>query len=791
MNYLIIKTAFRNIRKQRKFSVLNILGLSIGFAFINLITLFVMREVSYDLFHKKAGSIYRMEILMRNDDGTIQKAGNITINQVEELKATIPGIKNIAFLNYSYFDWDQGSWLTFEDKKFQLQRVAFTNAAFSDVFSFPVVAGNLTEALNDPQAMVITQENAQNIFGNQNPVGKSVLLNNHLVTIKAVIDGATSRSSIPFDGLINYRAALYFTGHLIEDSSNLPFFEFYPETNIQDLAESGKNLFLADFTPEQRNDFESKVDFNFFPLTESYFKEGGPFDPLLHGNRLLVGIIFFVGILIVLLAVTNYINLSFAGSFKRHKELAIRSISGSGRKNLVLQFLLEGIMISLIAVVLSLLLASSILPWFNRIIDFPLATHEFSNPVFLLSLPVLVLVIGLISGIFPAIWTTKANPISLIKGNIHKTNKYKIWNYLVVFQMVISIVLIVGTITIVRQINFASTKDMGFKVNNVVTLPVHKLGEKKDAFLQTVKSYAQTEACALSSTYLNTFNEWGGILKDGGQEKDISYFVIHANADFLNTTGIQLKEGRNFEKENTSDIQTCLLNETAVAQLAINNPLLATISGYSIVGVVKDFHIQSLHHQIGPIVIFNALENKTGIASIRFFASNSREVAGYLEFLKNSWTNLSPEQPFEYEFLDQRLKNMYEKDKRLMKAFSSFSILSILIACLGLFGLISFISETKIKEIGIRKAHGARISEVLLMLNQDFVKWVTIAFVIATPIAYYAMSKWLENLANKTELSWWIFALAGLLALGIALLTVSWQSWRAATRNPVEALRYE
>jgi putative ABC transport system permease protein len=788
---MLLKTAFRNIRKQRKFSILNILGLSIGFAFINLITVFVMREVSYDRFHKKAGSIYRMEIQLRNDDGTIQKAGNITIDQVEALKAKLPGIKNIAFLNYSYFDWDQGTWLTFEDKKFQLQRVAFTNLAFPEVFSFPVVAGNLAEALNDPKAMVITQENAKTIFGNQNPVGKNVLLNNHPVTIKAVIDAVTSRSSIPVDGLINYRAALNFTGHLIEDSSNLPFFEFYPGTNIQDLAEAGKNVFLSDFTPEQRKNLESKVDFSFFPLTESYFKEGEPFDPMLHGNSLLVGIIFSIGILILLLAVINYINLSFAGSFKRHKELAIRSISGSGRKSLVLQFLFEGILISLIAAILSLFLASSILPWFNRLIDYPLATHEFSNPVFLLILPVLVLVIGLISGVFPAIWASKANPVSLITGNAHKTNKYKVWNYLVVFQLFISIVLIIGTITIVRQINFASTKDMGFKVNNVVTLPVHKLGEKKDSFLQTVKSYAQTEACALSSTYLNTFNEWGGTLKDGGQEKYISYFVIQADADFLNTTGIQLNEGRNFEKENTSDIQTCLINETAIAQLGIQNPLSATIDGYLIVGIVKDFHIQSLHHQIGPIVIFNAPDNKTGMASIRFFANNNREVARYLEFLKNLWADISPEQPFEFEFLDQRLKNMYEKDKRLMKAFSSFSILSILIACLGLFGLISFISETKIKEIGIRKVNGARISEVLVMLNRDFVKWVAIAFVIATPLAWYAMHKWLENFAYKTELSWWIFALAGLLALGIALLTVSFQSWKAATRNPVEALRYE
>jgi putative ABC transport system permease protein len=791
MNYLILRIAFRNLRKQRKFSILNIFGLSIGFAFINLIALFVMREISYDRFHKKANSIYRMEIKLKNEDGTIQNSGKITIAQTEALKANLPGLATITFLNYSYFDWDQGAWLTFNGKSFQLQRVAFTNAAFSDVFSFPVIAGNLKEALNDPYALVITQENAINIFGSQNPVGKDVLLNNHPVTIKAVIDSKTLCSSIPFSALIDSRAALYFTGHSIEDYSNMPFFEVNPKTNIQTLEEAGKKLILEDLPPEQRNSLTNKIDVHFFPLTESYFKKGEPFEALRHGNQFLVGVILSIGILILILAVVNYINLSFAGSFKKHKELAVRSISGAGRKSLILQFLFDGIFISVISAVLSLFLSSFFLPWFNRLIDFPLAAREFSNPGFLLFFPILVIATGLISGIFPALWTTQVNPINLIKGISQNTNKFTVRKYLVVFQMFISTALIIGTLTIARQINFVRTKDLGFRVNNVVTIPVHKLGEKKDVFLQTIKNNSQTEACTLSSTYLNTFNEWGGSLKENGQEKDISYFVIQADADFLNTTGIRLSEGRNFEKRNTSDNNACLINETAITRIGITNPLSATISGRPIIGVVKDFHIQSLYYKVGSVVILNAPENKTGMASIQFLAYNSHQIAAYLSFLKTSWEDLSPSQPFEYEFLDQRLKGMYEKDERLMKVFSSFSILSILIACLGLFGLILFISETKIKEIGIRKINGAKVSEIMFMLNKDFIKWLIVAFVIATPVAWYAMHKWLENFAYKTTLSWWIFALAGLLALGIALLTVSWQSWRAATRNPVEALRYE
>ena len=791
MDFSILKIIFRNLRKQRKFSILNILGLSIGFTFISLITLFVMREVSYDRFHKKSDSIYRMEILLKNEDGTIQKGENITIDQVRALKAKLPGVRNITFLNYSYFDWDQGAWLKEGEKSFQLHRMAFSNAAFADVFSFPVIAGDLKQALEDPYGMVLSESNARKIFGGQNPVGKDVLLNNHPVTIKAVIDANSFHSSIPFDGLISYQAAKYFTGHIIDDFSNRPFFEINPKANIEELAEVGKNIFLKDFPEEQQDSLANKVDVNFFPLTESYFKKGEPFDPLKHGSRILVGVILTVGILILVLAVINYINLSFAGSFKRHKELAVRRISGSGRKNLVIQFLFEGILISLIAAVISLFISGVSLPWFNRMIDYPLNSVNFLNHGFLIFFITLVLVTGSVSGILPALWTTRVSSINLLKGNSRNTNKFTVWKYLVLFQMFISIALIIATISIARQVHFANTMDMGFNVNRVITIPVNKLGNKMNVFLNEVNNNPQTQACALSSVYLNTFNQWGGELNDGGQEKQISYFVIHANADFLKTTDIHLVMGRNFEKGNTSDINSCLINETAVSQLGIKNPLSATISGRPILGVVKDFHIQSLHYKIGPIVIFNDPERMTGMASIRFLADNNRQISNYLSFLKTSWKNLSPNNPFEYEFLDQRLKSMYEKDERLMKAFSSFSILAIVVACLGLFGLISFISETKIKEIGIRKVNGAKVSEILTMLNKDFVKWVVVAFVVATPVAYYVMHKWLENFAYKTTLSWWVFALAGLLALGIAMLTVSFQSWRTATKNPVEALRYE
>jgi putative ABC transport system permease protein len=386
---------------------------------------------------------------------------------------------------------------------------------------------------------------------------------------------------------------------------------------------------------------------------------------------------------------------------------------------------------------------------------------------------------------------TRRTSLHKIKNYNQAVNKSTKWKYLVVFQMVISIGLISWTISIMKQMHFIKNTDMGFNVENVVTIPLYKLGGKTNVYMESINNNPNTEAWALSSTYLNTFNLWSGKVNDGLREKEISFYVIHANDAFLNATGIQLTRGRNFEKGSATDANSCIINETAVRQYGLTDPLSAKIAGHSIVGVVKDFHIQSLHYKVGPVVIFNATLKYTDLATIHFKADNSIQTSNYINFLKTKWESFVPDNPFEYEFLEKRLQNMYEKDERLMNAFSSFSILAIVIAALGLYGLISYMAESKVKEIGIRKVNGARISGILFMLNKDFIILVIIAFVIAFPISWYTLNKWLQNFAYKTNLSWWIFGLSGIIALGIALLTVSWQSWRAAARNPVEALRYE
>ena len=787
----MIKNVLNDLKAQRKFTILNLIGLCVGFTFISLITLFVMREFSYDRFHSKVDSIYMVEFVIKNDDGTIIRFKTINNNQVEALKTQIPGISNITFLNYSYFDGDNGTRIKFDNKEFQLNRMAFTNAALADIFSFKTISANLTEALNDPRGLVLSEDIAKKIFGKEDPIGKSVVLNNQPVIVRAIIESHPFQSSIRFDGLINLQSSQYFTGQIISDLTNLAFLEIDPKANLKIIEAGIKDMLLKDVPKQDRILLEDNLKVNLLSLKNSYFSEGDAFDPMFHGNKTLVSIIFIIGILILALAIINYINLSFAGSFRKQKELAIRSIFGASRKNLILSFLIASILISLSAFILSLFIVEVPLPWFNRMIDNPLYSKQLFQSGFIILLALVVIFTGFVSGIFPAIAATRRSSLLKIKGDNQTLNKSTKWKYLVVFQMVISIGLISGTISIMKQMHFAKNIDMGFNIENVVTIPVHKLGGSMNVYLESINTHPNTEASALSTTYLNTFTLWGGKLNDGVQEKEVSYYMIRANADFLNATGIQLTRGRNFEKESAADANSCIINETAVKQYGLTNPLSSKIRGCPIVGVVNDFHIQSLHYKVGPVVIYNSPIKYTGLATIRFKSENNVQSSDYITFLKTSWESLATDNPFEYEFLDQRLLNMYEKDKRLMNAFSSFSILAIFIASLGLFGLISSMSETKVKEIGIRKVIGARISEILTMLNKDFIILVAISFVIAFPISWYVLHKWLQNFAYKTELSWWIFGFSGILALGIALLTVSWQSWRAATRNPVEALRYE
>ncbi len=793
MKKFLLLITVRNLLSEKKISFLNMLGLTAGFTFTILIFIFAYREFSFDNFHENIDRIYITEILHKQDDGTINKSRNLSISDIDVLRKTIPGIDKIAFLNYSYFDWDFGAWIEYDGIKHNLEKMAFTDGALTQVFSFETKTGNLQAALDDPKSIVLAESIADKIFISQNPIGQSVKLNDQSFTVQAVIKDLPQNSSIAFSGLLNYKASQKFLGKIIDDYSYLPFFLLKGKADRENVAGSIYKYFISTIPLETIQALkESSFTATLVPLNDIYFHDALPYDVLKHGNKTLTLIILLIGILIISLAVINYINLTIAGSLKWTKSYSVQRVFGLGLKGGAILLIFKSILLCTLAFSFSILLITQVIPLFNSLIEYPIQLSDYLSLKYICALFTFVILVAFVSGIIPGLFVARFSPAMHLRGETLKgVTKNTLWNKLLLFQLVISIVLISGSLIIYKQVKYATDEDIGIITENIIVLPASKLGDKKNAFVDLIRNNSLTVSQCLSSPYLHTFNEWGGILNVDGKEKIISYFIVHANQDFIPTLNLKVKEGRNFLEDEQSDFECYIINETAKEAYGITSIENAILNDKPIVGVVNDFNYNSFRHTIQPMAIWKTTANRTGYQTIHFNAGSRQEIADYMTFLKNSWQNLRPDVPFEYEFLDDRIDAMYVKEITLMNAIITFTALAIFISCLGLLGIVSFIVEVRTKEIGIRKVNGAGISEVMVMLNKDFVRWVSIAFIFATPIAWYAMNKWLQNFAYKTSLSWWIFALAGILALGIALLTVSWQSYRAASRNPVEALRYE
>jgi putative ABC transport system permease protein len=786
------KLAIRNLIKQRRATSLNIIGLAFGFAAVIFLSTYVYRELTYDSFHKNPDRIFKPEFEIIEADKDIDMASNITLEQVQLFRENVPGIKALTFLNYSRWDWDNGAWIEYGGNKYNIERLAFSDKYFDEVFSFKTNIGNLRESLDEPDKLVLTKEVADKIFGAENPVGKEVVLNNKPIVIGAILDDIPSNSSIQLSGLLSYKSAQYFFGKKITDWSNIPFIRIKNKTTPVHVGESFSKALLLSLPEKELKELNPVFSTNLVSIRDLYFRDASDYDPIKHGSKSTAYILLGIGVLILFLAIINYNNLLLVTSLKWKKDFGIQQILGADKACAKKQLFIKGTLITVTAFIVAVLIISLSLSWFNHLVNYPLKSSDFGNlPSIIIAIALLLFTI-LFSGLIPSLTSSFSKPLILIKGyQTEQKNNSSVWKGLVTFQLFVSIALIIGALAISKQIHYGLTKDLGINVQNIVTVPVAKLGDKQQAYLDLVAQNGQTKSHCKSSSYINTFTIWGGKLKAPGvAEESVLYNMIRVNNSFVKTLGLNITQGRDFRNSTLADEGAMIVNESFVKHFNLENPLESSVRGCPIVGVIEDYNFNSLHHKIEPAIFWNSPKH-AGLASMQFMAGNKAGVKSYMDFLKSEWENLNTGKPFEYEFLDDRLASMYQKDIVLAKSIISFSVFAIFIACLGIFGLLTFIMEMKVKEIGIRKVNGAKVQEILKLVNLDLVKWISIAFLVACPIAYYAMHKWLENFAYKTTLSWWIFALAGVLALGIALLTVSWQSWRAATRNPVEALRYE
>ncbi|MCX6236202.1 MAG: ABC transporter permease [Bacteroidia bacterium] len=808
MNINNLKTALRNLINHKMYSTIKIGGFALGIAVCLLIAFFIKDELSYDKQYPDVDRIYRI-VGEYHIQGQIIKESCFPAPFAKTVKETFPEIEKSGRINANELLGAGGIELRRTDQKQSNYEVGmvFADQELIDLLKFPFVFGDPESALSKPKSMVISKSMADKYFPNQNPVGQLLVINNKnefTYTVGGVI------ADIPLNSHLKYRIFLTMESQAFGDgeqsnwlaSNYFSYIKVKPGIDIKSLETKFDAITTKYFTPNfieagfiKKENTKDYLRFKLQPITDIHLKSDGIDDRLNHGDILFLWIFGAIALFILILAGINFINLSTAISANRAKEVGLRKAIGSLRKNLINQFITESLFFSFLSFIVGIILAWLLLPLFNFISGKSLVIPLGETWL----LPILgasAVLVGLLSGLYPAFYLSSFKPIDVLKGNLGLSGRSSgIRSGLVIFQFTASIFLIAGTFIIQNQLGYIMNKKLGFDKEQVLILNgTNTLGNNLKPFkerlleLSSVKSVSVSDFLPVNGTKRNNNPWWNeGRTKE---DKSIAGQIWEVDYDYIKTMGMKVVEGRDFSTDMATDNRAIIINQMMKKQLGLENPVGKTITNsfqkWTVIGVVENFHFESLRSEIKPLALFAG--NSNSIVSIRASSSN---ISSLIASVNKIWNEFSPNQEIRYSFLDQQFARMYQDVARMERVFISFSLMAIVVACLGLFGLITFATQQKRKEIGVRKVNGARISEIVVLLNKEIIKWVSISFVIATPTSWYAMHKWLENFAYKTELSWWIFALAGLLALGIALMTVSWQSWKAATRNPVEALRYE
>ena len=785
-NNLIL--AFRNIRKNGIYSIINIVGLSLGIAVVVLILFWVVDELNYDKFHTKLNQLFSVYEHQVYSDGQDIYTGSTPFPLSQELINSYPEV-----LNATTYATLGSHTIRYNNKEFKQGPIVCTDNNFLKLFSFPIVEGD-PESLSSPNNAIISTELAKTYFGDESPIGKILKLGNQFdYTIVAVVE-------IPENSTLQFKLLLpieflktNFDVDLNRWGNNWPMTTLLlkDENAAAGLQEQVKNLC--------KGKGQENTLLYLFPFKDQrLYSYSGKNNRIQYIYQFLV-----IAFIIILIASINFINLSIAKAETRRSEIGVRKVLGAGKPNIIKQFLVEKgfmIILSLLgSAILVLLLFSS----FNALADKHLSIKLIENQSMIFMLTGVVLIVTSISILYPSFYLSSFNPVQTIKDTANKKkNGFNLKNMLVVVQFVMSVILISGSIAIAKQIEYVNNFDIGYNKSNLIYLSLSGESQNKyDALAGEIKQLPGVKNISFTNNlpFYGTSSSWGYDWEGKDPEKKVLINHIQVDRNYFETMGVKLNQGTTFSNiyngvVNPDDISSpqVILNEEAIRRIEMKEPIGKFFGNFNdkkgtVVGVANNFHFQSLHSDIRPLLITPLTRMPDNI----IIRVNSVGFAQTVDAIKEVWSTILPGSACEVGFFDTSLGKLYSSEVRISGLFRYFSFVAIFISCIGLFGLSLFIIERRKKEIGVRKVNGAKISEVILLLNIDFIKWVIIAFIIATPVAWYSMHKWLENFAYKTTLSWWIFASAGMLALGIALLTVSWQSWRAATRNPVEALRYE
>lgn len=809
-NYL--KTALRQLLRSKGFSLINILGLAVGIACCLIILVYVRDEVSFDNFHEKGDRIYRVA-LDRKYPEHVRNYAIIPHSYARAIKDEFPEVEEAT--RFFYF---QGNTLNIlkEDELYEEDLAYWADSTFFNLFDISLINGEADEVLTKPNTVVLTESVAKKYFDDANPVGEVLRVqgfDNDLV-VSGVCEDVPENSHLTFEMLLS--------------STSLPFLQQDNFVNFSAftyllLKEGTDALALERKLPEVVRKYASgQIQRQFNVTYDEYVAAGNGYHYYLQalpsiylnsnlenelrppGSKTRIYIFSVIALFILLIAIINFMNLATARSTERAKEVGIRKTLGSVRGQLIGQFMTEAIMVSVLSMLIALTILNFLLPVFNQLSG---KAFAFSDVVNLQSIPLFLLfalLVGALAGSYPSLVLSAFRPIEVLKGKLIATaHGRSLRNGLVVFQFVISVVLIISTIVVYRQMDFIRNKELGFNQQQLLSIQgANVLQAQSQAFKDELLRLPEVKSVGACNTLPGGYFFGVSFRKEGDNETTFGSGVV-VDENFIECMEMDLLDGRDFDRAY-NDSLSIILNEKAVKNLGIEDPVgkrLLTNDNpgqgagdefryYTIVGVVKDFHFQSLHQEISPMFFYRNTNpyDVNNLISVRVEPDNIQQTIGRMEGI---WEEFLPNQPFKFSFLDSDLTALYQAELVAQKVFGLFSLLAIFIACMGLLGLAAYITQQRTKEIGIRKVLGASVTNIVGLLSKDFLKLVGLALIVATPIAWYAMQRWLSDFAYSIKLSWWMFALAGLLAVTIAFLTVSYQSIRAAVSNPIKALKDE
>lgn len=781
----LFKTIIRNFIKFKYYSVINLFGLVLGLSCSIALFLYVSFEFSFDQFQADKDRIFRIsEISTSPKKKEIYPMVRVPVGP--DMKAAFPEIEDFARLKPSH----QVRLLKYEEKSISINQSLYADANFFQFFSFKLKMGEPGSVLTDQKSIVLTESVAHRLFGNQNPIGNTIICNNKSYVISGIAADPPLNSHIPFEAVFPILSQIKAPGTYISWDGGMSATTFIKLYQANQLAEVKSKLpgFLWEKVNKADKGSGFFTEFELEPITRIHLRSNVDWDPFPNKSYTNVMTLLGIGLLVLLIAIINYLFITSGTLALRSKEFGVKKYLGIGKYGIVKQFLVESLLMfftaGIIAIFILILSQQGIEKLFGDVFMVSQFHKSFWEIVFIL------LLISIASGLFLYAGfrrVLRSQPQTNLNSSPFRNRKIA---YVSAFQFCISIALIASILVVYKQLNFALHKDLGFKAENIINVMNGEIGKKGETLIAEFQKLPGVVNASASFGIPGLEATQNGYKPEGTDQWEM-YNALHVDDHFFDTFHVKLLSGRNFRAGKDIDTKSFIINETLAKQLGWQNPVGKTIfrgENHVVVGVVKDFQISSIYEKIPPLIISKEHQSSFYTMSIALRPDN---ISQTLKQIQKIWDKVIPNTPFNYFFLDKRINSMYGNVQQTINILMVFTGISILISILGLFGITLLLLNSRTKEIGIRKVNGARISEILTMLNRDFVKWVIIAFVIATPISCYAMTKWLETFAYKTELSWWIFALAGLLALGIAILTVSWQSWRAATRNPVVALRYE